>query len=212
MTKKQFKKALRSLSTTKGVRKLVWLRLFVTFLPFVAVLGAYIWSVITANTTIANADQIGEIFTQAIDLAKIEPISFFSLKTFGALGTFYWAKLLDGTGINPELMSWVGLVVGLILTFFFFKRVKKSKKNSSAYFMMFLLSVIDIVMLFACLGIPAYSEKSLMTYIAYVVNLLTIIATFNAMVKGGYLKKNFEAGLGVKRSEIKKAYRADKED
>ena len=59
------------------------------------------------------------------------------------------------------------------------------------------------------LGIPAYSEEALMTYIAYGVNVLTVIATFNAMVKGSYLKKNFESGMLIKKRDIKKAYKAD---
>ena len=207
MTKKQFKKACRSLSATKWTRAVVGLRLFATTMSFVAFFATYIWLAISGLVSGADTEKVGEIIVKVFDVFKIEPISFFSLKTFGSLGSLHWADLLQGMGVNPELVTWVALSVCLLLTLFFSIRKKKSKKNVGAFFMLFLLSVVDLGINVVAYGIPAFKQENLMTFVGYGVGLLTVIMTFNAMVKGSYLKRNFEQGMLVKRRELRKIYK-----
>jgi hypothetical protein len=208
MTKKQFKKARRSLNATKLTRGVVWLRLFATFLAFIAFIAKYVWSAVSGAISGVDPAQVDDIFTKVFDIFNIEPVSFFSLKNYGAFGGEAWKEMLQGTGVKPEFVTWAAVIVGILLVSFFFKRVKKSKRNSSAFFMLFLLSAADLAANVLVGGIPAFNQENIMALVSLGVGVLTVLMTFNAMVKGGYLNKNFEQGMLLRKSELKRSYKA----
>lgn len=209
MTEKQYNKAYKSLKATKFARSVVWIRLFITGLVFLAMLASYVLRVAPDKIAIKNADKIGEILTQVLEISKTEPLSFFSLKSFGAIGKFYWPALLEGTGWDPYIVKRVAYGVCALLGLFFLIRVGKSKKKASAFFMLFLFSVADLALHVVSFGLPAFTQDTILVYVGYLVGLFTMIITFNAMCKGAYLKRHFEKGMAIKKRELRKMYKAE---
>lgn len=209
MTEKQYQKACKSLKATKFARNVVWIRLFITGLVFLAMLASYVLREYSEKLTIDNADKIGEILAQILEISKTEPLSFFSLKSFGAIGKFYWPMLLEGTNWDPYTVKRVAYTVCGLLGLFFLRRVSKSKKKASAFFMLFLFSVADVAINFVSLGLPAFTQEAILVYVGYLVGLFTIIITFNAMCKGAYLNRHFEKGMAIRKRELRKMYAAE---
>lgn len=208
MTKKQLRKSRKCIRVTRFARTLVWIRLLVALIDFLVRGGLKIWTwLIAEHVTFMDASKVTELLKNGVNTLLPEPVSFFSLKAFGAFGSNYWYTLLKNSTIDARTVVWVSFFVGFLLVFFFFKRVSKSKYNVSAFFMLFLLSVVDAGMLFLAYGIPAYSADTLMIYISYGIALITILSCLFAMFSGAFLNRNYEKGMRLEGYNLRKIYR-----
>lgn len=212
MTKKQFRKSRRCIGATKFARVFVWIRLFVTMMAFLAVFVSLAWEVAVNMAKLTGVEEIGATITQVMDILKMEPVSLFSLKAFGAFGVNYWGKLLDGMSVDAQVVSWVALFVGFILTCCLFNSVKKSKQKVGAFFVMLFFAIVDGALLFLAYGFPAFSKDVIMIYVGYALDLIMVIACFRAMLCGSFLNRNYEKGMNLERYNLRKIYREQRKE
>ena len=212
MTKRQFKKSRRCIGATKFARVLVWLRLAVCLLVVGVVGVSYAFNFLSSKTTIAGADKIGELISQAFEIFKKEPATFFSLKMFGSLDKLYWSSMFEGLGLERGMLAKASFIVAGLFVLFFFARVKKSKQRVGAFFMLFLFSAADFAFHVMACGLPAFDKSALMLYIAYAIDLITVIACFRAIICGCFLNRNYQKGMRLERYNLRRIYREQRRE
>ncbi len=212
MTKIQFKKSRKCINATKFARVFVWLRLFAVTLVMMAVAANYLLNFLSARMTVPGADEIGELLAQAFEIIKKEPATFFSLKMFGSLEKLYWLPMLDNVGVEAGLLAKGSFVVTALFVLFFFARVKRSKQRVGAFFMLFLFSAADLAFHILACGLPAIDKSSLMLYIAYAIDLLTVVACFRAIICGSFLNRNYQKGMRLEKYNLRRIYRAQRKE
>ena len=156
--------------------------------------------------------KIGALITKALDVLRTEPVSLFSLKTFGAFGADYWGKLLTDISVDIKWVNLIALGVGFILTCCLFNSVKKSKQRVGAFFVLFLFAIVDAGVLFMAYGIPAYSKDVLMIYIGYALDLIMALSCLQAIFCGRFLTKNYRKGMCLEGYNLRRIYRQQRRE